>query len=59
MRVKLYDGTNNHHNLAKVVLAKYFYEAIYNKGLFVVPAVVTVYDTTIDIMDAMNVVKRS
>ena len=57
--VNPYDETNNQHNLAGVVLASSRYEDIYNKGPFLVPSVVTVYNTTINIAAAKTVVKRA
>ena len=59
VRVNPYDETNNQHNLAGVVLASSFYQSIYNKGPFVVPEVVTVYDIAIDVMTAKTLVKRA
>ena len=57
IRVQPYDKTNNHHNLAGVVLASSFYEKFYNKRPFVAPEIVIVYSTTINITAVNTVMK--
>ena len=59
MKFKPYDQLNNQHSLAGVILTEDHYKHIYNKGPYVVPSVVSIYDVTIDANAKITIVKRS
>ena len=59
MNVRPYDeGNGGIHNLSVIVLATPRYVEVFNKGLFVVPPVVPMYDDTIPDQATQTVVKK-